>query len=186
MTAPQLPLDYVCTPNIRVAWDLWSRLADELPDELAYTEDELELIMLRPVPPGWSGRRIAWRWSYPEWALVGGDIIVQRGLESSRTGRWEVQRAGCICCYKGLPHHSDIRGNKRITPGWQIARFGASVPGASVRAISHPWLRGSSSDVALVRPAVLPTPDEVRAWADGGLGEWHGPTAVVDPCQGVW
>lgn len=50
----------------------------------------------------------------------------------------------------------------------------------------RPWLRGRSSDVGLIRPGALPTPDEVRQWADHGLGEWHGPTAVVDPCQGVW
>ena len=156
--------------SIASAWESWARSLDALPAGLAYSPEDMEIALARPVPPGFVlsdgmpfGRT-------PGWV---GDVVLVYGPPGT-TGRdvaHEVVACGCCWCMKGRDRqHTTISG-------WRVRHFGSSKKGVAVG--SRWW---SELNGRLVRAAVVPDVEEVERWTAAGL-PWDGPVHRPDPCH---
>lgn len=170
MSAELFPI----SASISAAWEAWARSLDAIPSNLAYTAEEMEEAMARPVPPGFvlGLRGLAER--RPPVDAVVGDVM--RGMNAAPSTaalpHMEVVATGCGWCMKGhdRPHQHVL--------GWRIRPVRSKARGMVVG-----WRWWGEHSAVLARAAVVPTTDEVTDWADAGLGSWGGRVQCPVPCR---
>lgn len=152
--------------SIFAAWEAWARSLDALPPDLAYSPEDMEIALARPVPPGFllGGGGVDRRLPGGRFATVG-DVVATR----AHYGPAEVVSCGCGWCMKG-----DDRPHNPI-PGWRIR------PRAGPRMVVG-WRWWSERSSSVLRAAVVPSAAEVAEWTAAGL-TWDGPVQHSEPCR---